>query len=1024
MSTFVEGIRPDEFAALDVGAVVADPAHPQPGQVVTIRVPVRNSGPLRLEGVIIGVLVAARMVARTSLDLDVDATDDVVLEWGPVPAGSHRITVVVDPDRRLPVEPRGRTSVTFPLVVSDRPSTSSVVLRDLRWRATTRSIEVEMYNGSDAPAHAPVVIVADGEALRRTVVGPIPPQGSSVLATSWLGSARPGVLTASVDLPEADQVSAAGDVKVGPADAKAGTTLMLDLRPEAGLQVEGISVAAVKSLADLPRRLTVSARVVNNGRSSTRARCPVDLAMRPAGSLEPSRHSVLVAPLLPGSAAAVSHGFDLPAGVNVATVDVVADPDDRIAPPALGKRARLEFRNPVANVGRWVSIGPTLIQSGLGAVGRLHQILLDPTRPGTMFVASGGASGSGVWRTRDSGANWDPVTDGFGTPNVKAMAMDPSDPRRLWAATPRGLLHTDDGGDSWQVIASAAALPVESRAGADLVLRVDPNRASTLYLTGAAGVRRSVDGGATWSVVLDSGRAADLVVDGSVSGRLYAAIRNDGVLAHTGVYQSDDHAGSWRRLTGCPGGRLPVVTRPTAIRLAISGSTLYASFGEIGIGWTLFRTTGVGCVIGGRQESVWERGWHPTGFVDGEPIFKRLWMGIYANPIDPEIVYAGGTDLWVSKNGGASFTRRTEPHVDHQGFAFDPADPSIIFTASDGGLYRSDSHGDPGSWHFAATGIRNTEFYDLAVAPTNPDLLIGGTQDNGTVRYRSPATVWTSLRDGDGATVAIDPTNDSVMYLMGQFANSIRRSSDGGQNWTGISSSLSSAEECRNLHFQVHPAKPAILLASCVSLWRLNQPDPTWRSIFTPPNGAVRRSAIDPTSDTYYAGTSLGAVFAGTGGAGFVQIFQNPSGAHEVTAIEVGLREAATIYVSFEGSGDGRVIRATRVGASFQVLDITGNLPADLSVRSLALDRMNRHTIYAGTDRGVYRGRMTSAMPAWEWDLYGNGLPDPDVRALRVHPTSGVLFAATLGRGVYEVNTAPKPGSDWLPAIMHMTLST
>ena len=629
MLTFVEGIRPDEFAAVDVGAVVADPAYPLPGQIVTIRVPLRNSGLRRLEGVTIGVLVAGRMVARRSLDLDVDVTEEAVLEWGPVPAGSLRITVVVDPDRRLPLDPQDRPSVMFSLLVSDRPS--DVVLRDLRWRAATRSIEVELHNGSGAPAYAPVMIAVDGETVRRTVVGPIPPQGSSVLATSWFRSMRPGALTASVDLPEADHPSAAGDVR-------AATVLTRDLRPEAELEVEGLSVAAVKSLPDQPRRLTVSAQVVNTGRSPTRGRCPVDLAIWPAGSSEPTRHSLLVAPLVPGSAVAVSHSFDLPAGVNTATVDVVADPDDRIAPPTPGKRAQLEFRNPVANVGRWVSIGPTLIPLGLGAVGRLHQILLDPTRPGTMFVASGGASGSGVWRTRDGGANWDPVTDGFGTPNVKAMAMDPSDSRRLWAATPRGLLHTDDGGDSWQFITSATALPVDSRAGADSALRVDPNHAATLHLTGSAGVQRSVDGGATWSVVLDSGHATDLVVDSSSSGRLYAAIRNDLVPAQTGVYQSDDHGGSWRQLTGCPGGRLPVMTGPTVIRLAISGSTLYASFMEIGVGWTLYRTTSVGCLIGGRQESVWEAGWSPGPniVVDGEPIFRRLWKGIYANPVQPE----------------------------------------------------------------------------------------------------------------------------------------------------------------------------------------------------------------------------------------------------------------------------------------------------------------------------------------------------------------------------------------------------
>jgi hypothetical protein len=1018
VTSFVEGLRPDEFAGLDIGPVIIDPANPQPGQIATIRVPVHNSSLLPLEGVIIGVLAAARMVTWTSIDLSIDATEEAVLELAPTSAGAFRITIVVDPGHRLLVEPRDHTSVTIPLIVSDGPS--RVVLQDLRWQAATRSIEVELRNRSDVPVYAPVVVIADGEVVCRTVVGPIPPQGLAVLAASWLGG-MPGILSASIELPEADYPSARWSAKSRPERMKAKTTLTRDLRLESELQVEGLSVATVRSASGLPRRVTVSARVVNKGRSSTSVGCPVDLIMRPEGSLEPSGFSLLIAPLGPGSAVAVSHSFEFPVGVETAKLEVVADPDDRVAPASQAKRASLEFHDPAADVAHWISIGPTLIQLGLGAVGRLHQILLDPSRPGTIFVASGGAAGSGVWRTRDGGANWDPVTDGFGTPNVKAMAMDPSDSQRLWAATPDGVLHTDDGGDSWLVIANAAELEVENRAGGDLVLRVDPNNTSILYITGPTGLRRSVDGGATWSVVLNAGTATDLVVD-TTPGRLYAAISNSDVALQTGVYRSDDYGSSWRKLTGCPSGLLPQVARPTTIRLAISGSTLYASFMEIGIGWTLLRTTGVGCLIGDRQESVWEQGWHPTGSVGSDPIFRRLWSGIYADPINSRIVYAGGTDLWVSKNGGTSFTRITEPHVDHHGFAFDPSDSSHVFTVSDGGLYWSNSHGDPGSWNFIAMGIRNTEFYDIAIAVTDPDLLIGGTQDNGTVRYDAPRTAWGCLRDGDGATVAIDSTDDSVMYSMGQYANSISRSSDSGTHWMGISSALSSGPECYNLYFQVHPTKPAIFLASCGSLWRLNQPDPTWRAIFTPLNGTVLRSAIDPRSDTYFAGTSLGEIFAGIGGAGFVPIFQNPSATLAVTDIEVDPDETDTVYVSYQGTGDGRVILASKVGSSYQALDITGNLPPDLLVRSLALDRKNRNTIYAGTDRGVHRGRMTSAMTAWEWDHYGSGLPDPDVRTILVHPISGVLYAATLGRGVYEVNTAPKQGSDWLPAITHMML--
>jgi hypothetical protein len=47
-------------------------------------------------------------------------------------------------------------------------------------------------------------------------------------------------------------------------------------------------------------------------------------------------------------------------------------------------------------------------------------------------------------------------------------------------------------------------------------------------------------------------------------------------------------------------------------------------------------------------------------------------------------------------------------------------------------------------------------------------------------------------------------------------------------------------------------------------------------------------------------------------------------------------------------------------------------------------------------------------------------MPPADVRALRVQPTTGVLRAATFGRGAYEVNTDAPVGS-LLETVGHVT---
>ena len=47
--------------------------------------------------------------------------------------------------------------------------------------------------------------------------------------------------------------------------------------------------------------------------------------------------------------------------------------------------------------------------------------------------------------------------------NVKALALDPTDPKRVYAATILGLLVTTDGGDTWSMVADDVLS--DSRAG-------------------------------------------------------------------------------------------------------------------------------------------------------------------------------------------------------------------------------------------------------------------------------------------------------------------------------------------------------------------------------------------------------------------------------------------------------------------------------------------------------------------------------------------------------------------------------
>ncbi|HTR77557.1 MAG TPA: hypothetical protein VMH39_05585, partial [Gemmatimonadaceae bacterium] len=81
----------------------------------------------------------------------------------------------------------------------------------------------------------------------------------------------------------------------------------------------------------------------------------------------------------------------------------------------------------------WTALGPTLLNSGLGAsTGRINSIALDPTDPLTLYI---GAATGGVWKTSNGGASWTSLTDGQCSNAMGALRVDPKNPLIVYAAT-------------------------------------------------------------------------------------------------------------------------------------------------------------------------------------------------------------------------------------------------------------------------------------------------------------------------------------------------------------------------------------------------------------------------------------------------------------------------------------------------------------------------------------------------------------------------------------------------------------
>ena len=150
-------------------------------------------------------------------------------------------------------------------------------------------------------------------------------------------------------------------------------------------------------------------------------------------------------------------------------------------------------------------------QPGAGGM-CLHTILLDPGRPGRIFVA---ISAAGAFRSDDDGATWRPINRGLrseGIPDphaevghcVHRIAMHRSRPGVLFMQKHWDVMRSDDAGDSWREVSgglpSDFGFPIDVHAHEPETVYVVPILSDSEHYPpeGKLRVYRSKSGGNDW----------------------------------------------------------------------------------------------------------------------------------------------------------------------------------------------------------------------------------------------------------------------------------------------------------------------------------------------------------------------------------------------------------------------------------------------------------------------------------------------------------------------------------------------
>lgn len=691
----------------------------------------------------------------------------------------------------------------------------------------------------------------------------------------------------------------------------------------------------------------------------------------------------------------------------------------------------------------WQALGPQPIRSGSqwgDASGRVTAIAIHPTNPSVVLA---GAATGGIWKTTDGGTTWRAVSDTAPALAMSAIVFSPSNPNVVYAATGEadsadlefrpstslgtylgaGVLRSVDQGSTWTRIDTN--LPANSVVSRVLVHPTNPQLVlAGLYITQdlaangskAGGLWRSTDGGVTFAKTF-SHAVSDLAQDPNQADAVYAAFgvsRGCTTCADpSGVYKSTDFGATFHSSL-VPGGSITFQSPTGNIKIGLTRTnpvTLYASVLDTNdehAGGGVYRSTDAG--------ATWSaRGSHPD-MCGSQCSYDHF---ILPSPNDPETVYFGAIDLFKSTNGGTSWSHLTDvyrgralTHPDQHVAAIHPSAPSTIFVGNDGGLFRST---DGGLSYASLNGsVTLAQFNGISLSPTDPNVAMGGTQDNGNLRFTGGLS-WSDVTGGDGGFNLVKSSDANVRLAANYFAY-MNYSSDGGTNFDdvtayGVLMSINGNPKETMAFYPpavAAPAAPGTVFFATRRIWVNPQfgKDPNaWTprstgNVMNPASSIVSLDVAGDGTGVIWAGTYSGMVLYSTdGGATFVNRATSALPAAMVSKIKIVSGDGRSAYVTFGGfSGlpSRHVFRTTDGGATFA--NLSGDLP-DVPVATLAVDPGDPTDLFVGTDVGVFRSRNGGA----SWTSYNQGLPNVPVMDLVFHPSNGDLWAATYGRGAFRI---------------------
>jgi photosystem II stability/assembly factor-like uncharacterized protein len=629
--------------------------------------------------------------------------------------------------------------------------------------------------------------------------------------------------------------------------------------------------------------------------------------------------------------------------------------------------------------------GKTWANVGLKDTRHIARVIVHPTNPDIVWVAAmgklwGANKERGVYKTTDGGKTWKQTLFVNETTGATDVAIDPSDPNVLYAATYQrqrapfgfagggvnsGLYKSVDGGETWKKLSNGLPTGDVGRIGIGIyrknpkvVYSIWETKNGSISGTNNGSIFRSEDGGENWTKVSD------------VNPRpmYYSQIHID----------PNDDKNIW-----------------------VLGASMYNS------------TDGGKTFTSQRVDRI-----------HGD--YHALWI----NPANSNHVFAGsdGGAHWTHDGGRTWDFVNTLALAQFYEIAYDFRKPYYVY----GGLQDNGSWAAPSRTPYSV-GVLNDDWYRIGggdgfycqVSPKDWRILYTESQNGAAGRLNQATGERKSItprrQPGDeeyrfdwNTPLHISPHDSNKIYMAG---NRLFISTDRGDSWRKTEDLTTKPDRTKM------PIMGALVTSKTLSA---NDGTDSYGQIVT-----MSESPLVP--GLLYVGTDDGNLqVSRDDGKTWTNLTGKVPGVPKgtwVSRVAPSAHVAGRVYVTFDGhrSDDFApyVFVSEDYGQSWQ--RITTGVPEFHVARGFKEHHRNPNLLFLGTERGLYVSFNRGA----SWKRMKDNLPTVPINDVQIHPRDNDLILGTHGRGIYILDDigyledaeksqsydaylcTPKPAIDW-----------